>query len=122
MLHDHTCFPPRFSSHRAILAVALATLGASAGLATPVATAANRSVAVIVVPAFTPESYADRGAIGLFVPGAGATISRERALASLVRGRVVSSLVKLDGDVVVWNLEPVGDHLGERRVGALAVR
>jgi hypothetical protein len=35
--------------------------------------------------------------IGLLVPGAGSTVSRERALASLVSGRVVSSLVDLDG-------------------------
>jgi len=41
--------------------------------------------------------YADRGAVGLLVPGAGSTVSRERALASLVSGRVVSSLVDLDG-------------------------
>ena len=31
------------------------------------------------------------------MPGAGSTVSRERALASLVSGRVVSSLVDLDG-------------------------
>jgi hypothetical protein len=101
VLHDHTGFRRRFSSHRAILTVVLATLGASAALATPTAIAADRSVAVIVVPPFAPESYADRGAVGLFVPGAGATVSRERALASLVRGRVVSSLVELDGDATL---------------------
>jgi len=56
---------------------------------------------VIVVPPFEPSEYADRGAVGLLVPGAGSTVSRERALASLVRGRVVSSLVGLDGDVVL---------------------
>ena len=50
-----------------------------------------------MVPAFAPAAYADRGAVGLYVPGAGATVSRERALASLVRGRVVSSLVELGG-------------------------
>ena len=42
-----------------------------------------------VVPPFAPSAYADRGAVGLLVPGAGSTVSRERALASLVRGRVV---------------------------------
>ena len=50
------------------------------------------------MPPFAPSAYADRGAVGLLVPGAGSTVSRERALASLVRGRVVSSLVDLDGD------------------------
>ncbi|MEO5633014.1 hypothetical protein [Gaiella sp.] len=53
-------------------------------------------MAVIVVPRFDPRVYADRGAVGLLVPGAGSTVSRERALASLVSGRVVSSLVDLD--------------------------
>lgn len=73
-------------------------LGATAAFGFPaVSAAADRSVAVIVVPRFAPESYADRGAVGLLVPGAGATVTRERALASLVRGRVVSSLVDLDG-------------------------
>jgi len=63
--------------------------------------AGNRSVAVIVVPTFDPATYADRGAVGLLVPGAGSTVSRERALASLVRGRVVSSLVDLDGEAAL---------------------
>jgi hypothetical protein len=97
VLHDQTWFRRRSSSHRAIFAVALATLGGGAALATPAAIAANRSVAVIVIPSFEVEAYAERGAVGFFVPGAGATVSRERALASLVRGRVVSSLVDLDG-------------------------
>jgi hypothetical protein len=101
MLHDRTRFRRRSSSHRAIAAVVLATLGLSAALTTPGATAADRPVAVIVVPAFSPESYAARGAVGLLVPGAGSTVSRERALASLVRGRVVSSLVDLDGDAIL---------------------
>ena len=65
------------------------------------ATAARESVAVIVVPRFDPSGYAERGAVGLYVPGAGATVTRERALASLVRGRVVSSLVDLDGKPVL---------------------
>ena len=70
--------------------------GAAAALA-PAASAADRRVAVIVVPRFDPSAYAGRGAVGLFVPGAGSTVSRERALASLVRGRVISSLVDLGG-------------------------
>ena len=65
------------------------------------ATAADGPVAVIIVPSFAPAAYVDRGAVGLYVPGAGATVSRQRALASLVRGRVVSSLVDLDGDIVL---------------------
>ena len=69
---------------------------AAPGIAAPAA-AADRPVAVIVVPRFAPSAYSSRGAVGLLVPGAGSTVSRERALASLVRGRVVSSLVDLDG-------------------------
>lgn len=101
MLHDQARFGRQSSFRRAILAAVLTTLGATAAFVTPVATAADRSVAVIVVPRFAAESYADRGAVGFFVPGAGATVSRERALASLVRGRVVSSLVDLDGQAIL---------------------
>jgi hypothetical protein len=101
VLHDKTWFRGCVSSHRTILAVLLTTLGTGAVLVTPAATAANRSVAVIVVPRFAPESYASRGAVGLFVPGAGATVSRRRALESLVRGRVVSSLVDLGGSATL---------------------
>ena len=79
----------------------LAALGASAAFAPGAAGAPGRPVAVIVVPVFAPESYAGRGAVGLFVPGAGATASRKRALASLVSGRVVSSLVELDGNATL---------------------
>ncbi len=82
-------------------AVALSALGAgiavAAAFAPPGSAAPSGSVAVIVVPRFDPQAYADRGAVGLLVPGAGSTVSRERALASLVSGRVVSSLVDLDG-------------------------
>jgi len=87
-------------SRRAFLATVLAL---AAVLAAPAhgATAPSGSVAVIVVPPFAPSEYASRGAVGLLVPGAGSTVSGERALASLVRGRVVSSLVGLDGDVVL---------------------
>ena len=74
---------------------ALATLAVVGGVATPAATAAptGRRVAVIVVPRFSPAVYADRGAVGLLVPGAGSTVTRAGALSSLVRGRVVSSLL-----------------------------
>ena len=74
------------------------------------------------MPPFEPEAYAGRGAVGLLVPGAGSTVSRERALASLVRGRVVSSLVGLDGTpmlrlatkpaatTIYVSLPPTGSH------------
>src|SRR5581483_1423226 len=52
------------------------------------APAAGATVHVIVVPPFQPHAYAERGAVGLFVPGSGDRVSRAGALASLVRGKV----------------------------------
>jgi hypothetical protein len=49
-------------------------------------------VAVLVVPAQEVWAQADRGAVGLLVPGAGATVTREQALQSLTTGRSVSGL------------------------------
>jgi hypothetical protein len=97
VLPDDTGPRRRQPALRGMLAVVLVLLGASAAPAAPAATAGDGSVAVIEVPRLAVETYADQGAIGLFVPGAGASVSRERALASLLRGRVVSSLVDLDG-------------------------
>lgn len=74
---------------RALRAVALVLL-ATAFLA-PAARASR--VAVVVVKPFAPAVYADRGGVGLLVPGAGSTVTREGALSSLVRGKVVSSLL-----------------------------
>jgi hypothetical protein len=74
------------------------------GVATNVfAAPTDRTVAVIVVPSFAPAVYADRGAVGLLVPGAGSTVTRAGALSSLVRGRVVSSLLggKAIGDPLI---------------------
>ncbi len=85
------------------------------------------SVAVIVVSPFDPSAYASRGAVGLIVPGAGATVSRERARASLLRGSVVSSLVGLTGKPVIHlsttpatttiyvSLPPPGTHHNVKR-------
>ena len=100
--HDDPGPSRRRTRHRASLLAALVGLVAGAAAVGPSAAAASdRSVAVIVVPPFAPVSYADRGAVGLLVPGAGSTVSRERALASLVRGKVVSSLVDLDGNIAL---------------------
>jgi hypothetical protein len=49
-------------------------------------------VSVLVVPAQEVWAQADRGAAGLLVPGAGATVTREQALQSLTTGRSVSGL------------------------------
>jgi cytochrome c553 len=67
----------------------IAALGALA-----FAGAANAaSVAVIVVAPFSLEKYAARGAVGLMPPGDGTTVSREGALAALVRGQTRKSLL-----------------------------
>jgi hypothetical protein len=67
---------------------AVAALGILAGAAP----ARAEPVAVVVVPAQQVWAQADRGAIGLIVPGAGATVTRAQALRSLTTGRSVSGL------------------------------
>ena len=59
-------------------------------LAAPVAWAAE--TAVIVTGDFDPGQFADEGAVGLLVPGAGSDVSRRGALAALLRGKVETSL------------------------------
>jgi hypothetical protein len=50
-------------------------------------------VAVVASDPFPLERYAEAGAVGLVVPGAGSTVTREGALAALVRGEVKNALV-----------------------------
>ena len=57
------------------------------------ASARSADVSVLVVPPFPPERYANRGAVGLLVAGAGPTVSGAGARASLVRGKVQSSVI-----------------------------
>jgi hypothetical protein len=66
----------------------VAALGVLAGAGQ----ARAESVPVLVVPAQKVWAQADRGAVGLLVPGAGATVTREQALQSLTTGRSVSGL------------------------------
>jgi hypothetical protein len=102
VLPDQSGSQCRSRRYGARLAAVLALVAAGVALAAPAANAAaDGSVAVIVVSKLDPAAYANRGAVGLLVPGAGSTVSRERALASLLRGRVVSSLVDLDGDATL---------------------
>ncbi len=87
-------------------------------------------VSVLVVAPFDPAAYAARGAVGLFVPGSGPTVSRRVALASLLRGKVEPWV--LDGGVpsgpplispgrgpaavtVYVALPPPGKHANTRR-------
>jgi cytochrome c551/c552 len=50
-------------------------------------------VAVRIVRTLAPADYERRGAVGLIVPGVGATVTRAAALASLERGEVVHALL-----------------------------
>ncbi|MCP9487923.1 MAG: hypothetical protein MSC30_18950 [Gaiellaceae bacterium MAG52_C11] len=83
---------------------------------------------VRVVPPFEPADYADRAAIGLLVPGAGPEVTREGALAALLRGKLEHDLLggvpsgtpqlELDrpGDpVVLVSLPPPGRSTNDRR-------
>jgi hypothetical protein len=69
--------------------VAIAGVAALGVLAGP---ARAEPVPVLVVPAHEVWALADRGAVGLLVPGAGATVTREQALQSLTTGRSISGL------------------------------
>ena len=122
MPHDHHRPHSGVARRCRRLAIVGALVAALGGLVASAARAADDPVAVIVVPPFAPSTYAGRGAVGLLVPGAGSTVSRERAVASLVRGRVVSSLVDLDGTpeiqlskrpaptTIYVSLPPAGSH------------
>ncbi len=55
--------------------------------------AAPAHAGVRVVAPFDPAEYADRAAVGLLVPGAGPTVTREAALAALLRGKLEHGLL-----------------------------
>ena len=55
--------------------------------------AAPAQAGVRVVPPFDPAEYADRAAVGLLVPGAGPTVTREAALAALLQGELEHDLL-----------------------------
>lgn len=55
--------------------------------------AAPAQAGVRVVPPFDPAKYVDRAAVGLLVPGAGSTVTRESALAALLRGKLEHDLL-----------------------------
>jgi hypothetical protein len=71
--------------HLAVILLAVLALAAPA--------AAAGTPRVLVVPPFPLERYAGQGAVGLLAPGAGETVTREGALASLLAGKVRSSLL-----------------------------
>ena len=92
------------------------------------ASARATPVAVIVVPSGEPFPHT-RGATGLFVPGSGDTVSRESALATLVRGKTRKSvlggvpggkpLISVSthpaATTIYVSLPPSGDHANTRR-------
>jgi mono/diheme cytochrome c family protein len=62
-------------------------------LAAVLALSAPAAAAVRIVGPFPLDRYAGSGAIGLAVPGAGPTVTRDSALNTLLTGKVVSSLL-----------------------------
>jgi hypothetical protein len=108
--------------------VVVASLAAALGTLTlaPTSLAARRpvTVSVVVAPRLSLDRAAELGAVGLIVPGAGSNVSRESALASLVRGKVENALLGgkpggkprirlggLRGEVLVLvTLPPPGKH------------
>jgi hypothetical protein len=85
--------------------------------------------AVIVVDDLDVASYAERGAVGLLVPGAGSKVSGRGARAALVRGEVETaltggvpegdpliSLSRRPADITFYvTLPPPGTHPNDRR-------
>jgi hypothetical protein len=55
--------------------------------------APGASAGVRIVPPFELERYEGEAALGLLVPGAGPTVTREGALAALLRGRIEHDLL-----------------------------
>jgi len=96
-------------------------------LAAPPAHAAE--TAVIVVPDLDLQSFAQRGAVGLLVPGSGAKVSRRGARGALVQGRVEPALTggvpddqplielgRTPAEVTFYvALPPPGEHPNDRR-------
>jgi mono/diheme cytochrome c family protein len=72
---------------------AVTTRGLGAGVLVALALVTPAVAAVRVVEPFPLDRYAGSGAIGLAVPGAGPTVTRESALNTLLTGEVESSLL-----------------------------
>ena len=90
--------------------------------------AAPAQAGVRVVPPFDPAEYADRAAVGLLVPGAGPTVTREAALAALLRGKLEHGLLggvadgeplielgAADGPEILVSLPPPGRSENDTR-------
>ena len=106
-----------------------AFLGASA--------AAQTRPTIYVIPANGPSVPRGAGAVGLYVPGTGATVSRAGAIAALRRGTVESDLGLADGKILVdlafgvpaqplrpavyVSLPPPGEHPNTKRYRVIIV-
>ena len=90
--------------------------------------AAPGQAGVRIVEPFHPAAYSDRAAVGLLVPGAGPTVTREGALAALVRGKLEHDLLggipsgeqllqpgQPAGPDIVVSLPPPGRSENDRR-------
>lgn len=89
--------------------------------------AAPAQAGVTVVPPFDPAEYAGRAAVGLLVPGAGPTVTRESALAALLSGELKHGLlggiadaeprIQLgeDGPEILVSMPPAGRSGNHRR-------
>ena len=66
---------------------------ALASIAVALCVVAPARAGVEIVPPFDPALYAERAAVGLVVPGAGPSVSREGALAALEQGRLEHDLL-----------------------------
>ena len=68
---------------------------------------------VRVVPPFEPAEYADTAAVGLLVPGAGPTVTRDSALNALLRGQLEHELLggTAPGDALIELGDPSGPEI-----------
>ena len=106
--------------------VATALLALAAG---PAPASAATRVSVVLVPHLDPAAYASRGAVGLYVPADGTRVTRDGALAAIVRGKVYDSVSgskptgpvlfrpsRTPGPVTVYLELPLpGSHPNDRR-------
>jgi hypothetical protein len=111
-----------------IVATGLVALAGGAAAASP------PRVSVVLVDRLDPAAYATRGAVGLYVPAAGTTVTRAGALAAIERGRVYDSVAgttprgpvlfrpsSRPGEITIYlELPPRGSRPNDRRY-ALAI-
>jgi len=147
---DGPAYPGAARSRHGSVPLALSALLVSAALSTLLAPASalgaspagEQQLRVVVVPLLGVGDLgdlADRGAVGLLVPGAGPTVSERSALASLSRGAVRNSLrgglpagdaliavehageIPREGPAIVLALPRGGEQPNDRRYGIAVI-